>query len=116
MTIKAMLESYEAEIVVLLSIVIGAVIAVKVVSAFVAGARLRASAAAAASKQEIPPAGGAGPGARATAVINDYLVSGEGLALSGIDEKTAAMVLAIVANDAGIPIEELQVKSIRAIR
>lgn len=115
MTMRAMLESHEAEIVVLFAIVIGAVIAAKVVSAFIAGARLRASAAAAAARQEIPPAGETGPGARATAVVNDYLVSGEGLVLSGIDEKTAAMVVAIVANDAGIPIEELQVTSIRAI-
>ena len=115
MTIKAMLESYEAEIIVLFAIVIGAIIAVKVVSAFVAGARLRAAAAAADSGREPLSAGEAGAGPGAIALINGYLVSGEGLAPSGTDEKTAAMVLAIVAHDAGIPIEELQFKSIRAI-
>ncbi|HOC25372.1 MAG TPA: hypothetical protein PKJ13_08680 [bacterium] len=114
MTIKAMLESYEAEIIILFAIVIGAIIAVKVVSAFIAGARLRAAAASAAARGEILPAGEASPDSRTTALINGYQVSGEGLSLSDVDEKTAAMILAIVAHDAGIPIAELQFKSIRA--
>ena len=112
MTIKAMLEPYEAEIIILFAIVIGVLIAVKVISAFIAGARLRAAAAAA---DPAAPPKEAAPGVQTSAVINGYLVSGEGLSLSDVDEKTAAMILAIVAHEAGIALEELRVKSIRAI-
>lgn len=126
MTIKAMLESYESELVIIVAIIVGAIIAVKVISSFIAGARLRAVEAAA-EAASIPAVGAGGhtagnlpaaadsPGAQTTATINNYRVSGKEFSLSGIDEKTAAMVLAIVASDAGIPLEELQFKSIRAI-
>lgn len=37
------------------------------------------------------------------------------LKLYGVDEKTAAMIMAIVSDESGIPLSELQFKSIKAI-
>ena len=37
------------------------------------------------------------------------------LKLKGCDEKTAAMIMAIVADDSGIPLEELVFKSIKLV-
>ena len=42
-------------------------------------------------------------------------VSAGELRLKGVDEKTAAMIMAIVSDESGIPLAELQFKSIRAI-
>ncbi len=111
MTIKEWLQFYEAEIVVLFAIVIGLIIACKVISVFVAGAKWRA-AQRGAGAVAMPAA--AQPGS-VRAIINDYLVVDGQFDLNGIDEKTTALVLAIVANDAGIPLAELQFKSIKAI-
>lgn len=111
MTIKEWLQSYEAEIVVLFAILIGIIIAYKVISVFVAGAKWRAAqrGAAAVARPEAAQPGGV------RAIINDYLVADGQFDLNGVDEKTAALVLAIVANDAGIPVAELQFRSIKVI-
>lgn len=57
---------------------------------------------------------------KAQEVINDQddndtgWTSGE-LKLIGVDEKTAAMIMAIVSDESKIPLSELQFKSIRAL-
>jgi len=125
-TIKDTLQSFESEIVILVAIAVGVLIAVKVISAFIAGAKYRAANAAAQTAAVVASPGNAGLAAASsgnsglnatgvTAVINNYLVSVPHFAMTDIDEKSAALVLAIVAHDSGIPLEELQVKSIKAI-
>ncbi|HHY81737.1 MAG TPA: OadG family protein [Clostridiales bacterium] len=42
-------------------------------------------------------------------------VSAGELRLKGVDEKTAAMIMAIISHESGIPLSELQFKSIKAI-
>jgi len=37
------------------------------------------------------------------------------LKLKGVDERTAAMIMAIVSHESGIPLSELQFKSIKAV-
>ncbi len=49
-----------------------------------------------------------------TAMSEGAFSSGQ-LKLIGVDEPTAAMIMAIVCEESGIPLEELRFKSIRAI-
>ena len=145
MTIKELLQSYESEIVILVAIAVALIIAVKVISAFIAGARLRAAQAqqAAAAPLDLleridqTRLAGASPAASAllasvtpgasglagnrveaaadavVAVINNYRVSSGDFSLTNVDVRTAALVMAIVADESGIPLEELQFKSIK---
>ena len=48
------------------------------------------------------------------AVVDTGWTSGE-IKLIGVDEKTAAMIMAIVSDESKIPLSELQFKSIRAL-
>ena len=66
------------------------------------------------------PAPVAAPAANAPAAPVVSEDSGEefssgALKLKGCDEKTAAMIMAIVADDSGIPLEELVFKSIKLV-
>lgn len=120
MTIKELLQSYESEIVILVALAVGLIIAVKVVSAFIAGARLRAQAAEPGSGSASPagkrePAISAAPAAEVV-LINNYRVSSGDFSLTDVDARTAALVMAIVADESGIPLAELQFNSIKPVR
>ena len=56
----------------------------------------------------------AAPAAAAPAAAEEEFSSGT-LKLKGCDEKTAAMIMAIVADDTGIPLSELVFKSIKLV-
>ena len=58
------------------------------------------------------------PEAAAPAVaapVSEEIFSSGSLKLKNCDEKTAAMIMAIVADDSGIPLEELVFKSIKLV-
>ena len=63
-------------------------------------------------KTEAKPA--AAPAAAAPVAAEEEFSSGT-LKLKGCDEKTAAMIMAIVADDTGIPLSELVFKSIKLV-
>ena len=69
-------------------------------------------------KKEEPKAAPA-PAAPAAPVpaapASDEMFSSGSLKLKNCDEKTAAMIMAIVADDSGIPLEELVFKSIKLV-
>lgn len=65
-------------------------------------------------KPEEKPAVAAAPAAAAPAAAEEEFSSGS-LKLKGCDEKTAAMIMAIVADDTGIPLSELVFKSIKLV-
>ena len=65
-------------------------------------------------KPEAKPAVAAAPTAAASAAAEEEFSSGT-LKLKGCDEKTAAMIMAIVADDTGIPLSELVFKSIKLV-
>ncbi|MBE7072701.1 MAG: hypothetical protein E7383_08140 [Ruminococcaceae bacterium] len=68
------------------------------------------------SKEEpakAPAAPAAAPAAAAAA--SEEVFSSGSLKLKNCDEKTAAMIMAIVADDSGIPLEELVFKSIKLV-
>ena len=65
-------------------------------------------------KAEAKPAVAAAPAAAAPAAAEEEFSSGT-LKLKGCDEKTAAMIMAIVADDTGIPLSELVFKSIKLV-
>ena len=71
-----------------------------------------------AGKKEEPakaaPAAAPAAPAVAAAVAGEEFSSGS-LKLKGCDEKTAAMIMAIVADDTGIPLNELVFKSIKLV-
>ena len=56
----------------------------------------------------------AAPAAAAPVATEEEFSSGT-LKLKGCDEKTAAMIMAIVADDTGIPLSELVFKSIKLV-
>ena len=57
----------------------------------------------------------AAPAAPAAAPASEEVFSSGSLKLKNCDEKTAAMIMAIVADDSGIPLEELVFKSIKLV-
>ena len=59
------------------------------------------------------PAAAAAPAVAAAAPEESF--SSGSLKLKNCDEKTAAMIMAIVADDSGIPLEELVFKSIKLV-
>ena len=61
-----------------------------------------------------PAAAPAAPAAPAAAAPEEIFSSGS-LKLKNCDEKTAAMIMAIVADSTGIPLEELVFKSIKLV-
>lgn len=68
------------------------------------------------SKEEpakAPAAPAAAPAAAAAA--SEEVFSSGSLKLKNCDEKTAAMIMSIVADDSGIPLEELVFKSIKLV-
>ena len=65
-------------------------------------------------KPEAKPAVAAAPAAAAPAAAEEEFSSGT-LKLKGCDEKTVAMIMAIVADDTGIPLSELVFKSIKLV-
>ena len=68
------------------------------------------------SKEEpakAPAAPAAAPAAPAAS--SEEVFSSGSLKLKNCDEKTAAMIMAIVADDSGIPLEELVFKSIKLV-
>ena len=68
------------------------------------------------SKEEPAKAPAAPPAAPAAAAASSEEVFSSGsLKLKNCDEKTAAMIMAIVADDSGIPLEELVFKSIKLV-
>ena len=71
-------------------------------------------------KKEEPKAAPAAPAApaaapAAAAPVSDEMFSSGSLKLKNCDEKTAAMIMAIVADDTGIPLNELVFKSIKLV-
>ena len=64
-------------------------------------------------KPEEKPAVAAAPAAAPAAAEEEF--SSGTLKLKGCDEKTAAMIMAIVADDTGIPLSELVFKSIKLV-
>ena len=76
--------------------------------------KILATATKGASKPEAKPAVAAAPAAAAPAAAEEEFSSGT-LKLKGCDEKTAAMIMAIVADDTGIPLSELVFKSIKLV-
>ena len=76
--------------------------------------KILASAAKGTDKPEAKPAVAAAPAAAAPAAAEEEFSSGT-LKLKGCDEKTAAMIMAIVADDTGIPLSELVFKSITLV-
>ena len=79
-----------------------------------AGKILAAAANSGEKKPEAKPAVAAAPAAAAPAAAEEEFSSGS-LKLKGCDEKTAAMIMAIVADDTGIPLSELVFKSIKLV-
>jgi Na+-transporting methylmalonyl-CoA/oxaloacetate decarboxylase gamma subunit len=72
-------------------------------------------ASAASTKKEAPKAEpAAAPAVAATATPEEEFSSGT-LKLKGCDEKTAAMIMAIVSDNTGIPLSELVFKSITLV-
>ena len=68
------------------------------------------------SKEEPAKAPAAAPAAApAVAAVSEEVFSSGSLKLKNCDEKTAAMIMAIVADDSGIPLEELVFKSIKLV-
>ena len=65
-------------------------------------------------KTEAKPAVAAAAAAPAAPAAEEEFSSGT-LKLKGCDEKTAAMIMAIVADDTGIPLSELVFKSIKLV-
>ena len=65
-------------------------------------------------KEEPAKAPAAAPAAPAAAAPEEVFSSGS-LKLKNCDEKTAAMIMAIVADSTGIPLEELVFKSIKLV-
>ena len=57
----------------------------------------------------------AAPAAPAAPAASEEVFSSGSLKLKNCDEKTAAMIMAIVADDSGIPLEELVFKSIKLV-
>ena len=55
------------------------------------------------------------PAAAPAAAASEEVFSSGSLKLKNCDEKTAAMIMAIVADDSGIPLEELVFKSIKLV-
>jgi len=106
MTIKAILQSYESQIVVVFAILIGAIIAIKMISIFIVMAKRKEEPVV--SEQSVETGG-------VVAILNNYKVSDDTFTITGIDDKTAGCVIAIVAQESGIPVDELQFKSIKAI-
>ena len=66
-------------------------------------------------KAEAKPAVAAAAAAPAAAPAAEEEFSSGTLKLKGCDEKTAAMIMAIVADDTGIPLSELVFKSIKLV-
>ena len=86
-------------------------IAIKIFSAIIGGIE------GAVKKEEAPQAAAPAPAAKeeaAPAVEEEEFSSGS-LKLKGCDEKTAAMIMAIVSDNTGIPLSELVFKSITLV-
>ena len=81
----------------------------KILQAFASGSK----------KKEEPKAAPASAAPAAPAVTaapaSDEMFSSGSLKLKNCDEKTAAMIMAIVADDTGIPLNELVFKSIKLV-
>ena len=77
--------------------------------------KILASATKGSEKPEAKPAVAAAPAAAAEAPVAEEEFSSGTLKLKGCDEKTAAMIMAIVADDTGIPLSELVFKSITLV-
>jgi len=101
MSIKDVLQSWESEIGIVFAILIGATILYKVVPIFLSMVRKADTE----KTVEVPET-----------VRNDALLSyGGQLKLINVDEKTAALIIAIVSHETGIPLSQLQFKSIKAL-
>ena len=66
-------------------------------------------------KEKPAKAPAAAPAAPAAAAASGEIFSSGSLKLKNCDEKTAAMIMAIVADSTGIPLEELVFKSIKLV-
>ena len=75
--------------------------------------KILASATKETKKPEAAAAAAAAPAAAPAAAEEEF--SSGTLKLKGCDEKTAAMIMAIVADDTGIPLSELVFKSIKLV-
>jgi Na+-transporting methylmalonyl-CoA/oxaloacetate decarboxylase gamma subunit len=67
------------------------------------------------SKADKPAAETAAPAAAPAAAASEEEFSSGSLRLKGCDEKTAAMIMAIVSDNTGIPLSELVFKSITLV-
>jgi hypothetical protein len=101
MSVKAILQSWESEIVIVFAVLIGATILYKLIAIFISVIKKNNIE----TKQEASEA----PHTIAS------LFSGGQVKLIDVDEKTAATIIAIVSHETGIPLSELQFKSIKAL-
>ena len=81
----------------------------KILQAFASGSKKKEE-----PKAVPAPAAPAAPAVTA-APASDEMFSSGSLKLKNCDEKTAAMIMAIVADDTGIPLNELVFKSIKLV-
>ena len=81
----------------------------KILQAFASGSKKKEE-----PKAAPAPAAPAAPAVTA-APASDEMFSSGSLKLKNCDEKTAAMIMAIVADDTGIPLNELVFKSIKLV-
>lgn len=105
MSIKNYLQASESEIVMVFAALIGLVIMIKLVS-YIFGSISKSQKIAAASEESFTSS---------HLTENDMGPSTGQLKLMGVDEKTAAMIMAIVSDESNIPLSELQFKSIKAL-
>lgn len=101
MSVKDMLQSWEAEIVLVFAFLVGATILYKLVAIVLSAVGNKAV--------DTKPADSETSHAVAS------LSSGGQVKLIDVDEKTAATIIAIVSHETGIPLSELQFKSIKAL-
>ena len=101
MSVKAILQSWEAEIVIVFAVLIGATILYKLIAVVFSMVKKNDTE----TRQKVSAA----PHAIAS------LFSGGQVKLLDVDERTAATIIAIVSHETGIPLSELQFKSIKAL-
>lgn len=101
MSVKAILQSWEAEIVIVFAVLVGATILYKLIAIVFSMLKKNDPE----PRNEDPEA----PHAVAS------LFTGGQVKLIDVDEKTAATIIAIISHETGIPLSELQFKSIKAL-
>ncbi len=98
-TIKSMLAAHESEIVIIFAVIVYSVILFKVISVIISAIK--------AGKVQTTPA--------SETVHVDSGENAGSIKLIDVDEKTAAQIMAIVAHESEVPVDQLIFKSIKAL-